>query len=421
MRLRYMCSYILAGYAILSGAASFGLVPAYPSGWATTTVPLLSMIGVVAGILLLLRYRIAVPLMIIYLLPQAKVVIVDPSGPLFRQTIFWGWERVSSHSFNGVATSMHGTGENYWAWIPLIFLAAIVSLGLHPPLKALKIPPAPPWFRRARPVVLAVTALALAAYISTRDFAKRSPTVAQISCDVSGTRVWLNGHDLGRVPVTITLATLRSMHLSVDATAEPIGLHLDNWSRGFLLQTSSWQAKITFQPPANLAGQFLPFPTPWATCAQTMVEGTGMARKALLLPERTITIGVHCPLKSGYSVFPGRRFAIGVAISNPATKTCRGKAAQLEVCWRSFTDRWGSPISMADPTAGFTTLHLAQNFCELPAGATESKVITLTAPKIPGNYCFRMGYELFRPNGQLRVGIPLAYALVKVASGSSSK
>jgi|GEM_PF-6318861 len=28
MRLRYMFSYILAGYAVLSGAGSFGLVPA---------------------------------------------------------------------------------------------------------------------------------------------------------------------------------------------------------------------------------------------------------------------------------------------------------------------------------------------------------------------------------------------------------
>lgn len=413
MRVGYVFSYALAGYAICIGVGSFGLVPAYPSGWATTTVPLLSLLGILAGTLLLLRYRIAVPVMIVYLMMQAAVVIVDPSGPLFRQAIFWGWQRITSHSVNGVIISMHGTGENYWAWIPMAFLTAVILLGLHPPFKALRISPR---IRTACDIVAVAFAVVLAAYLCVARLAPHSPAVARISCDVAGTSVWMNGHDLGRAPLTITLATLQAMHLSAKPSPDSIRLRSDCSYRGFLLQNASWQAKITFQPPSNLSGLFLPFPTPWADCAQIIVSGSDNARKALLVPRRTVQVAIRCDPKSRYVVLPGRRFHIRTVISNTGTKHYQGSSAQIHVQWKSFADRWDTAGVTADPAAGKTIIRLPPKFCDLSAGAARAQIITLVAPRMPGNYCFRFAYELLQSNGRLCVDIPVAYALVRVTA-----
>ena len=126
--------YVLGAYALICGASAVLSARMYPHGWAVITVPALGCVGVMAGVMLLLRDGWWKPLLQLWLLAQAAVVIVDTSGPLTRQPgLHINYIRFGAVTSSGpLLLDYTGWGINFAAVILLVLVWVVLAKRWYP-------------------------------------------------------------------------------------------------------------------------------------------------------------------------------------------------------------------------------------------------------------------------------------------------
>ena len=109
--------FLLAVFAIISGGYALWTIPLNPVGFATVTVPLHALLGVGAGIALILNWQHWRTVMLIWVIFLIPAVAVDPSGLLTRSLIFLGFTSSSSTSSETLSPfGSAGKVVTYSAW-----------------------------------------------------------------------------------------------------------------------------------------------------------------------------------------------------------------------------------------------------------------------------------------------------------------
>lgn len=156
----------------------------------------LSLIGIAGAVLLLCHRRLAWALLIPWAIVQTWVVVTDPSGPWFYQSLHAGWQNLRTVRSGPFLMRYEGRGVNVVGLIWLAIFLGMLIFRVFPPLT-----PMPRWFRitRRRGIIVATLVVVLMGWQGYRAMEQRNALVV-ISADYPGTAVYYHINCLAAPP-----------------------------------------------------------------------------------------------------------------------------------------------------------------------------------------------------------------------------
>lgn len=386
--------YVLGVYALICGVSAILSASTIPHGWAFITRPVLGCVGVMAGLMLLLRDGWWKLLLQLWLLAQVAVVIVDLSGPLTAQSglhitcVRYG----GSTSVGPELQDFTGWGVDFGALILLVLVWVIMAKRWYPV-------DAGRWLNGVAGVlkiVFLVAALAGGVYACLR-WAKpllNRDALMVIDSPPPGAEVYLKDKLLGSTPLAVTQENLVEWGLSKTDAAKKCTISLSPL-QNILLQGASGTGELLFKPPAWLAADYVTMPTTWGIRGVTPIRNyyTSNYWSVPLLSNRQPGLLLDRPVIEPSDCRPGERIKIAVqmwrnaddprAVAPPPKEQVL--SAQLSVLfWKQINSSVGGYST--------TNLELPPAWTHLAVGQTVSNVVTVTAPSSPGIYTIRLNY-----------------------------
>jgi len=389
--------YVLGAYALICGALAVVSARVYPHGWAVITVPALGCVGVMAGVMLLLRDGWWKPLLQLWLLAQAAVVIVDTSGPLTRQPgLHINYIRFGAVTSSGpLLLDYTGWGINFAAVILLVLVWVVLSKRWYPA-------GAGPWLNRIGAlfeIVFLVAMVAGCAYAGLR-WARpllNKDALMVIDSPPPGAGVWLKDKFLGWTPLAVTQEKLLEWGLSKPGVAGKCAVSRAPLESGLLLQGSSATGELLFKPPDWLAADYVTAEMPWGFRGLTPIRTyyTSNYWSVPLLSKEQPGLVLGRPVIEPSACKPGEPVKIAVQMwrnaDDPRLRIHlpeeQVQSARLSVLfWRQITATVGSTDT--------TNLDLPPAWAHLAVGQTVSNTVTLSAPRMPGTYTIRLACSM---------------------------
>jgi hypothetical protein len=384
--------YVLGIYALVCGIWAILSASFYPPGWAVISRPALGCVGVMAGLLLLLRDDGWKPLLQLWFLAQTAIVIVDPSGPLTAQPgLHINCIRYGARSSSGpLLLNFTGYGVNFGALILLVLVWMVLAKRWHPV-------DAGRWLERVGgflEIVFFVAVLAGGAYAGWR-WAKPlldRDALMVIDSPPPGAEVYLKDKLLGTTPLAITQEKLVEWGLSKSGAVKKCTVSLSPLGN-ILLQGSSGTGELLLKPPAWLIADYVTMPTPWGIRGLTTVRNSHASKywSVLLLSKKQPGLLLDQPLIEPYECKPGERIKIAVQMwrnaedprvlmPHPAAPALGARLAVL--FWR--------PDKFSGRSYFTTNFDLPPTWTHLAVGESVSNVVTVPAPLVPGAYTIRL-------------------------------
>jgi hypothetical protein len=410
--------YALGAYALICGVSAVVSAHVYPHGWAVITVPALGCVGVMAGLMLLLRDGWWKPLLHLWLLAQAAVVIVDTSGPLTWQPGL----HVNYIRFGGITSSgpllldYTGYGVNFAAVLLLVLVWVVLAKRWYPA-------GAGPWLNRVAALVEIVFLAAVVAGCAYAGLRWARPLLNKdalmvIDSPPPGAGVWLKDKFLGFTPLAVTQEKLVEWGLSKPGAPGKCTVSPSPLDNGVLLHGASATGELLFKPPDWLAADYVTAMTPWGIRGVAPMHGyyTSNYWSVPLLSKRQPGLVLGQPVIEPSECKPGEPVKIAVQMWRNADDPRlpmrvpeeQAQAARLSVLfWRQLA---GGTASMDT-----TNLDLPPAWAHLAVGQTVSNTVTLPAPLMPGTYTIRLACTMRGATNQpLGVGPYISFGLLNV-------
>ncbi len=385
--------YVLGGYALICGGLAIHSARFYPQGWAVLSRPALGGVGVMAGLMLLLRDAWWKPLLQFWLLAQAAVLIVDPSGPLTWQPgLHIVCMRFGSRLFSGpVLLTFTGCGVNFGALLLLVLVWVVLAKKWYPV-------GAGRWLDRLAgffEIVFLAAVVAGGVYAGLR-WAKPlfdQDALLVIDSPPPGAQVYLKDKLLGSTPLAVTPQKLVQWGLSKPGAGNKCILSPSPLGNGLVLQGASATGELLFQPPAWLAADYVTMPTPWGSRGLTPIRNYNASNywSVPLLSRKQPGLVLDQPVIEPSECKPGGRITIAVRMWRNAAdpRVPASPPAEPALSARLSVLFW-RPNNFSAGSSATTNLALPPAWTNLAVGETVSNVLTLPAPFMPGAYTVRL-------------------------------
>jgi hypothetical protein len=369
--------------------------------------------------MLLLRDGWWKPLLHLWLLAQAAVVIVDTSGPLTWQPGL----HINVIRFGGgissgpVLLNYSGHGVNFAAVILLVMVWVVLAKRWYPV-------GAGPWLNRVAAtleIVFLVAVLAGGAYAGlrwARPLLNRDALMV-IDSPPPGAGVWLQDKFLGFTPLAVTQEKLVEWGLSKPGAAGKCTVSSSPLGNGLLLQGASAAGELLFKPPDWLAADYVTVPTPWGIRGVTPIRNYYPSNywPVPLLSKREPGLVLGRPVIEPSECKPGEPVKIAVQMWRNANDPRitwgfppeeQPLNAQLSVEFLSERDLFRKSYSR-------TNADLPPAWTHLAVGETVSNAVTLPSPLMPGIYTVRLACLMTGATNQpLGIGPYISFGLLNV-------
>ena len=208
-----------------------------------------------------------------------------------------------------------------------------------------------------------------------------------IDSDVKGTQVFLRGHLIGTVPLSLSQADFTKLGLPVGSPS----LQSDGWGESLFAGVEDQQEeKLMLKAPDAVATQYLAIETPWGR--RTKINGGEILPNGFvchMMPADrwgatvTITAPVTVPLGSATA-------NIHVVLANISDVRMSGSQPSLELHWGGFDTPWRN--------RSYKKFPLADVWSSLEPGETREADLTISVPTIAGDYSAFATFDLQADN-----------------------
>lgn len=386
----------------------------------------LSLVGIAGAVLLLFQRRLAWLFLLPWALLQIWVVVTDPGGPWFHQSLHAGWQTFRTGHSGPRLLVYEGSGVNFVGLIWLALFLAMLVFRLVPPLKpmpsALRLTP-----RRALIVGLILAPLiAWQGYLAIERY--RAPLV--ISANYPGTKVYYRDQFLGRTPLAVTPRRIERWGLPLNR-GHPLELRHTHWTQRLWLYTSDRESVVVLDLVAPFyARSPKTLPTPWGVRHTSIgIRDSADQRHDLMLIAPYDRIDATYPslrieLLQPPPYAPGETVPLRLVLSNPA-RSFTGFDPYFQVMFFPFeSKRATAAVPPSDHSR--QRFDLPEDWNEWTPGDRRERTLDMVMPDAPGQYTLMAIFSLVQASNSNRLAIGSPYSnyklveIVEPASGSKA-